>query len=152
MNTTAAIQPRTSQKGQPRHLAVTPFGQTVLVLQGGGALGAYQIGVYQAMHEAGIDPDWVVVTSIGAINGAIIAGNPPAQRIARLRDFGSRVELNKTNPLGALVNLLGSSMNNLNTIMNGVPGFFAPNPSAFLGPHANVGIERASYYATDFFA
>ncbi len=52
-------------------------GQTVLVLQGGGALGAYQVGVYQALHEAGIDPDWVIGTSIGAINGAIIAGNPP---------------------------------------------------------------------------
>ena len=56
-------------------------GQTVLVLQGGGALGAYQLGVYQAMHEAGIEPDWVVGTSIGAINGAIIAGNRPDKRM-----------------------------------------------------------------------
>ena len=45
-------------------------------MQGGGALGAYQVGVYQAMHESGIEPDWVIGTSIGAINGAIIVGNP----------------------------------------------------------------------------
>ena len=50
-------------------------GQVVMVLQGGGALGAYQGGVYQAMHEAGIEPDWIVGTSIGAINASIIAGN-----------------------------------------------------------------------------
>ena len=49
--------------------------QTVLVLQGGGALGAYQAGVYEAMHEAGIEPDWVIGTSIGAINASLIAGN-----------------------------------------------------------------------------
>ncbi len=54
-------------------------GQVVLVLQGGGALGAYQVGVYEALHEAGIEPDWVIGTSIGAINAALIAGNPPAQ-------------------------------------------------------------------------
>ena len=62
-------------------------GQIVLVLQGGGALGAYQVGVYQALHEAGIEPDWVIGTSIGAINGAIIAGNPPEQRMERLEQF-----------------------------------------------------------------
>ena len=52
-------------------------GQVVLVLQGGGALGAYQVGVYEALHEAGIEPDWVIGTSIGAINAALIAGNAP---------------------------------------------------------------------------
>jgi NTE family protein len=56
-----------------------------LVLQGGGALGAYQAGVYQAMHEANILPDWVSGVSIGAINAAIIAGNPPHRRLARLQ-------------------------------------------------------------------
>ena len=50
-------------------------GQVVLVLQGGGALGAYQCGVYQALHEAGVEPDWIIGTSIGAINAGIIAGN-----------------------------------------------------------------------------
>src|SRR5581483_5683971 len=62
-------------------------GQVVLVFQGGGALGAYQGGVYQALHEAGIEPDWVVGTSIGALNGAIIAGNEIASRLERLREF-----------------------------------------------------------------
>ena len=56
-------------------------GQVVLVLQGGGALGAYQVGVYEALHEAGIEPDWVIGTSIGAINAALIAGNAPANRL-----------------------------------------------------------------------
>src|SRR5882757_6106665 len=56
--------------------------QVVLVLQGGGALGAYQ-----ALMEGGIEPDWVIGTSIGAINGAIIAGNEPDKRVERLREF-----------------------------------------------------------------
>src|ERR1700739_763415 len=67
-------------------------GQVVLVFQGGGALGAYQGGVYEALHEAGIEPDWVIGTSIGAINGAIIAGNEPGRRLERLREFWGRLE------------------------------------------------------------
>ena len=67
-------------------------GQVVLVLQGGGALGAYQVGVYEALHEAGIEPDWVIGTSIGAINAAIIAGNPPETRVARLREFWDLIQ------------------------------------------------------------
>lgn len=59
--------------------------RVALVLQGGGALGAYQAGVYQALHECGIEPDWVSGVSIGAINAAIIAGNVPDQRLSRLR-------------------------------------------------------------------
>ena len=81
--------------GQRRHRAVQRPelpGQVVLVLQGGGALGAYQAGVYEAMHEAGVEPDWVIGTSIGAINAALIAGNTPEQRLERLRTFWSRVE------------------------------------------------------------
>jgi NTE family protein len=58
-----------------------------LVLQGGGALGAYQAGIYQSLHEAGLWPDTVAGVSIGGINGAIIAGNPPERRVQRLRDF-----------------------------------------------------------------
>ena len=63
-------------------------GQVVLVLQGGGALGAYQVGVYQALHETGIEPDWVIGTSIGAINAALICGNQRASRssaVSRVR-------------------------------------------------------------------
>lgn len=64
-------------------------GQVVLVMQGGGAQGAYQGGVYQALHEAGIEPDWVIGTSIGGINGSIIAGNEIGRRLERLRGFWS---------------------------------------------------------------
>src|ERR671912_551391 len=67
------------------------LGQIVLVLQGGGALGAYQGGVYQALHEAGVEPDWVIGTSIGAINASLIAGNAPEDRLVRLREFWDRV-------------------------------------------------------------
>ena len=73
-------------------------GQVVLVLQGGGALGAYQVGVYQALHEAGIEPDWVIGTSIGAINAALICGNAPAHRLERLRRFWDQVEQKALRP------------------------------------------------------
>src|SRR5690348_7840154 len=66
-------------------------GRIALVLQGGGALGAYQAGVYEAMHEAGIEPDWVSGVSIGAVNSAIIAGNRPENRLERLTTFWSRI-------------------------------------------------------------
>src|ERR1051325_6401332 len=65
--------------------------QIVLVFQGGGALGAYQAGVYQALHEADIEPDWIIGTSIGAINAALIAGNAPARRLECLEEFWSRM-------------------------------------------------------------
>jgi NTE family protein len=68
-----------------------PFDCIALLLQGGGALGAYQGGVYEALAEAGIHPDWVAGISIGAINGAIIAGNPPERRVDRLREFWTQV-------------------------------------------------------------
>ena len=65
----------------------SPFERIALALQGGGALGAYQGGVYQALAEADLHPDWVAGISIGAINAAIIAGNPPASRVDKLREF-----------------------------------------------------------------
>src|ERR1700686_4629900 len=71
-----------------RHL---PFECVALVLQGGGALGAYQAGVYEAPSEAGIPPAWIAGISIGAINAAIIAGNPPNSRVDRLREFWTQV-------------------------------------------------------------
>jgi NTE family protein len=60
--------------------------RVALVLQGGGALGAYHVGVYQALDEHGFTPDWIAGTSIGAINASIIAGNKPGNRLARLED------------------------------------------------------------------
>src|SRR6516162_2174203 len=75
----------------------TPFEQIVLLLQGGGALGSYQAGVYQALAEADLHPNWVAGISIGAINAAIIAGNAPDKRVDRLREFWHAVS---TSPLG----------------------------------------------------
>src|SRR5689334_21069346 len=81
-------RPDTLTNAVPRLAAErSPIQQTVLVLQGGGALGAYQAGVFQALVEGGVSPDWVIGTSIGAINGAIIAGNAPENRLPRLQEF-----------------------------------------------------------------
>src|SRR6185437_6533565 len=74
-----------------------PFERIALVLQGGGALGAYQGGVYQALAEANLHPDWVAGISIGAINSALIAGNPPEKRVERLHEFW---EIVSSPPLG----------------------------------------------------
>ncbi|RFB74938.1 patatin-like phospholipase family protein, partial [Methylovirgula sp. 4M-Z18] len=75
-----------------------PFECIALLLQGGGALGAYQGGVYEALVEAGLHPDWTAGISIGAINAAIIAGNPPHERVAKLRQFWELVT--SPGPLG----------------------------------------------------
>ena len=66
--------------------------QIVLVLQGGGALGAYQGGAYEALHEAGIEPNWIIGTSIGAINAVLIAGNKAQDRLLKLQEFWRRVQ------------------------------------------------------------
>lgn len=132
----------------PQAAKPADFGQIVLVFQGGGALGAYQAGVYEALHDAGIEPDWVIGTSIGAINAAIIAGNQPADRMDRLRDFWSLV---RQNPMAqALGNLpvFGPMFANLVTMTNGLPNFFTPNLSAFGGNHVSLGAEAAGYYST----
>jgi NTE family protein len=68
-----------------------PFQCIALLLQGGGALGAYQAGVYEALSEVGIHPDWVAGISIGAVNSAIIGGNPPEKRVEGLRRFWERI-------------------------------------------------------------
>ena len=127
----------------------TAPGQVVLVLQGGGALGAYQVGVYQALHEAGIEPDWVIGTSIGAINAALIAGNRPADRMARLNDFWAHVEFPQSlaGPLDWLG--MGNALANMTTLVRGIPAFFEPNLAALRGSRANVGVEAASYYSTE---
>ena len=124
-------------------------GQVVLVLQGGGALGAYQMGVFEALHEAGIEPDWVIGTSIGAINGALIAGNAPEQRIERLQAFWKHVEqqVMTAGPLDWLG--MGNMLANMTTVIRGIPAFFEPNIAALRGARANVGVENASYYSTE---
>jgi NTE family protein len=115
-----------------------PFECVVLTLQGGGALGAYQAGVYQALDEAGIRPNWVAGISIGAINAAIIAGNPPESRVARLSEFWTMVT---ANPIwGNLADHAGRLATGLDArrainqasaqtaALVGAPGFFAPRP------------------------
>ena len=124
-------------------------GQVVLVFQGGGALGAYQGGVYAALHEAGIEPDWVVGTSIGGINAAIIAGNEPADRLPRLRAFWQGIESRPPwgdTPFGQLA---GSAAAYWTTILGGIPGYFSPNSAMAWGPNAQVGVEHAAFYTTD---
>jgi NTE family protein len=123
-------------------------GQVVLVLQGGGALGAYQVGVYEALHEAGVEPDWVIGTSIGAINAGLIAGNPAERRLERLREFWARVEHGAGPDLARFWTGLANVPSNLATVLQGNPAFFAPNHLAWISPHLPLGIERAGYYTT----
>ena len=115
----------------------------MLVLQGGGALGAYQVGVYQALHEAGIEPDWVVGTSIGAINASLIAGSEPADRLDRLEEFWCRVEHGPLHRLFGAMPVWGPMVANMLTVAGGIPAFFRPNPMAFLGPHVPLGPDAA---------
>jgi len=123
-------------------------GQVVLVLQGGGALGAFQAGVYEAMHEAGIEPDWVIGTSIGAINGAIIAGNAPSDRLPRLREFWDLVASGAAQYAHLNAFGLGNLFANLGTMSQGIPGFFKPNHRSWFGTQTPLGVADASYYTT----
>jgi NTE family protein len=124
----------------------------VLVLQGGGAMGAYQAGVYQALHEHDLVPDWVVGTSIGAINAALIAGNEQANRLQRVKAFWDRV----SHPDGVDMSQVSDSVrrsniwfNTADTILRGVPGFFAPRLFSGFPFGMPVAPEDASFYSTD---
>jgi NTE family protein len=124
-------------------LASPPFERVALLLQGGGALGAYQGGVYQALAEANVLPTWIAGISIGAINSALIACNPPEKRVARLREFWEAVS---TSPLGAFAvpysrsatlkdaatHRLVNQIHALGIAMLGAPSFFIPR---FPPPH-----------------
>jgi NTE family protein len=162
---------RATHRGQKR----PPFECIALLLQGGGALGAYQAGVYEALAEAELHPDWVAGISVGAINSALIAGNPPETRVDRLREFWELVTdpstahadaiaklsermvasaLPSWSPsigIGALQGeLTRSVMNQLSAgtaLMRGAAGFFAPRfPVPWLQPAGTVG--ATSYYDT----
>jgi NTE family protein len=128
-----------------------PEEKIVLVLQGGGALGAYQAGAYETLCEAGEIPTWVAGTSIGAVNGAIVAGNPPERRVQRLREFWERVS-------SRLLAWPLSNDDNSRRIFNetsavlvaagGAPGFFEPRvPPAVLMPQGTP--EAISLYDTE---
>jgi NTE family protein len=122
-----------------------------LVLQGGGALGAYQAGVYQALHEVGIEPDWVCGVSIGAINSAIIAGNTPGRRLERLHTFWDRITDRKIwhyTPDGDVYRKARNFVSSYMTTALGQPGFFKPHTTnPWLSP---TGAKTAtSYYDTE---
>lgn len=131
---------------------LNPHGLRIaLVLQGGGALGAYQAGVYQALHEHELVPDWVVGTSIGAVNAALIAGNRKEDRLARVRRFWERVshpdrvDMESVSDSQRRSNITFST---IDAVFHGVPGFFTPrwlNGFAFGLP---VAPESASFYDT----
>jgi NTE family protein len=123
-------------------------GQVVLVLQGGGALGAYQAGVYEALHEAGVEPDWVIGTSIGAITAGLVCGNAPERRLDALREFWSRVEQRTGDDLVRFFTGMANLPANVATITQGIPAFFVPNPFAWLGVHVPLGLDNAAYYTT----
>ncbi len=134
-----------------------PFECIALLLQGGGALGAYQGGVYEALYEAGIHPDWVAGISIGAINSAIIAGNAPEKRVAKLREFWEGLTNNTlwdsmTDCEAKLIKGDASrefvdKMNAAIAMTFGVPGFFKPRAIwPWFGQSGSV--EATSYYDT----
>jgi NTE family protein len=137
-----------------------PDYQTVaLVLQGGGALGAYQAGVFQGLHEAGIEPNWLAGISIGALNTAIIAGNPPARRIERLLQFWETIcQPAFGPPLPAFIEhaLFNSSdavrkaftaSQAFSALVEGQKGFFVPRFPPPL-PTVSGSPQTASYYDT----
>jgi NTE family protein len=138
---------------------ILPFERVALVLQGGGALGAYQAGVYQAIDEARIGVHWLCGTSIGGINAALIAGNPPEKRVERLREFWEAI----TKPPINIPNLPWFSdlpwngngqarywtnrMSAFATMFHGAPGFFTPRPFPPVNSAAESP-EDVSYYDT----
>jgi len=124
--------------------------QRVLVLQGGGALGSYQAGAYQALCHCGFQPEWIAGISIGAINAAIIAGNEPAKRVDRLKEFWTTVSAPMTwvpIPRGDRERSVFNETSAAFIAAFGVPGFFSPRvPPAPLWPKGSP--QSQSYYDT----
>lgn len=153
MTTSDVSGPRAAKRKTHRSNQRPPFERIALVLQGGGALGAYQGGVYQALAEADLHPDWVAGISIGAVNSALIAGNPPEKRVARLREFW---EIVSTAPFGVgdlpsieikdeFTHRWVNQLSSLGTLLGGAPGFFKPRvPPPF--PSTRGSADILSYY------
>ena len=150
------ISNRTARKSH-RQLARPPFECIALLLQGGGALGAYQAGVYEALSEAHLAPDWVAGISIGAVNAALIAGNAPSARVEKLREFwelitaGSpwdgiaRLAMTPSSVRGDITRGMLNQLSAGSTLVGGAAGFFVPRvPSAWLQPPGSI--EATSYY------
>jgi NTE family protein len=139
-----------------RRLERPPFECIALVLQGGGALGAFQAGVYQGLAEANLQPDWVAGISIGAINAALIAGNPPETRLEKLHAFWNQVTTQFIfDPFGIAHYWMRGDLGHvfLNrlragaTLLEGAPGFLTPRiPPPYLAAPGTV--EATSWYDT----
>jgi NTE family protein len=142
-----------------RHLHLPSYETVALMLQGGGALGAYQAGVFQGLYEAGIEPNWLAGISIGALNTAIIAGNPPEKRVERLLQFWETIcQPAFGPPLPAFIEhaLFNSSeairkaftaTQAMGAIVEGQKGFFVPRFPPPL-PTVSGPPQLASYYDT----
>jgi len=155
-----AVDEKATRAARRSHTALKrpPFETIALLLQGGGALGAYQGGVYEALSEAHLEPDWVAGISIGAMNAALLAGNLPEARVGKLREFWQRITQGALRDPGLLGMAPGavrgdfarSVLNQLSAgaaLAGGVAGFFAPRfPLAWLQPPGSP--EATSYYDT----
>ncbi len=139
-----------SEKNASGQAAAGADADCILVLQGGGALGAYQAGVFEALSGAYREPDWVAGISIGAINAALIAGNPAHERVAKLRAFWEMVSSTLAVPQITSIASMREAINEANAMqvmLLGVPGFFAPRfpPAPF---QTRGTLEAISYYDT----
>ncbi len=130
---------------------VSDYQRVALVFQGGGALGAYQAGVYEALSTTGAEPNWISGVSIGAINSAIIAGNTPENRVPRLREFWETISGRKVwnfTPEGDAFRTMRNQLSALATINLGQPGFFKPRvPNPWLLPTGSS--NATSLYDTE---
>jgi NTE family protein len=125
--------------------------RVALVLQGGGALGAYQGGVFQALDEHGFTPDWVGGTSIGAINGAIVAGNPPERRFERLERFWRTIVQEDPFDLRRMPDVVRQTYSfwtAMGSLFAGRPRFFSPHPFLPFGVGDAGSVETAGFYDT----
>jgi NTE family protein len=139
-----------------RNLERPPFECIALVLQGGGALGAFQAGVYQALAEANLHPDWVSGISVGAINAALIAGNAPQARLDKLRAFWEQVSSHPIPDLfgcaepwlqGDVSRGIINRLHAAGALFTGAPGFFTPRfPPPYL--YLPGSVEATSWYDT----
>lgn len=138
---------------------IKKYQRIALVLQGGGALGAYQAGVIKAMSESGIYPNWIAGISIGAFNSAIFAGNEPQNRIPKLMSFWSSI-CHEKNLLDLFVTPLADCFPNseqykryagwadaMQTLTFGQQGFFTPRTTLYLDDPASVSIYRTDQLA-----
>src|SRR5260370_18949241 len=130
-----------------------PFERIALLLQGGGALGSYQAGVYQALAAANLHPDWIAGISIAAITSALIAGNAPDKRVKRLREFWEAIttppfgipDMQWFLPKGEFAHSVVNQARSLGALLGGAPDFFKPRvPLPYLQPNGTL--EAISYY------